>query len=721
MDEQPLESIKEFLRQREVQERIYQHIRQTRSQITVPIGRVVSLLGLSENRLRKWEDRGLLHPLREGTHRLYTFQDLDRLAIIRELIDAQFSPGNIPPDIDKIWAAITASDRRPELQEHDEAEPADIQERAGHQHINQRIEHARQDLFWRYYASQALRLSLQLVRESLPGTKRSFLGLILPLNVDTPTFESVTLADQLPAVRESLVGWLASSGSSHTLLTPAPSFEHPSRYWLYQLRTLHDGVYNEEDRATDHTFLLVEWTVNKLTVQSAIVQAIRRLLEPLYANGETIRACFDQGWRDQLEPATDLGNEYPDLILNGLANMVIRLGRTGAGQQKWRFCCILTPNDSTLPLQRRSLVVRAQSSEAMHMIGKTLVSPTVSPISLSLRAFQGGQTVYRPEIYKEDLTIAFLEMEEPVSAIAVPVEGENNTPSAVLYVVADKRDAFDAEDQHVLRLVGRMVQDTLAVYNARRQAASHVIETVVHAQTLDPFFERKRILSENDFMRDVETLLQSIQEQLPERQENSSGSTEPGASFQEMLSSTEAISIISLEIDQQTNLAGRYGDQFAQNLSRVVGSHLQTQLPRIFTELVSYKLYYIYAGRFYVLLDKLSLEEARKHAERIRRKLNDAYEVSILQPVSEEVANTDPETKYIVTLSVHVGVSSYTRRKLEDLLQRYSTETAAGNVASLINRDIDIALNKGRREGGNMVISWNPAPDKRGYIRWSAP
>lgn len=455
-------------------------------------------------------------------------------------------------------------------------------------------------------------------------------------------------------------------------------------------------------------------------MQSTIVRAIRRLLEPIYANGEAIRACFDRGWRDQLEPATDLNNEYTDLILNGLANMVIRLGRTGARQQKWRFCCILTPNDSTLPLQRRSLVVRAQSSEAMHKIGQTLVSPTVSPLSLSLRAFQSGQTVYRPEIYKEDITIAFLEMETPISAIAVPIEGENNTPSAVLYVVADKRNAFDADDQRVLRLVGRMVQETLAVYNTRQQAASHVTETVVHAETLDPFFERNRILSENDFMRDIEALLQSIQEQLPEKKENGSGGAEQGTSFEEMLSSTEAISIISLEIDQQTNLAGRYGDQFAQNLSRVVGSHLQTQFPRIFTELFPYKLYYIYAGRFYILLDKLSLEEARKHGERIRRKLNDAYEVSILQPVSEEVANTDPETKYVVTLSVHVGVSSYTRRKLEDLLQRYSAETAAGNVASLINRDIDIALNKGRREGGNRVISWNPGPGKRGYIRWGA-
>src|SRR5581483_3276734 len=239
MYEQPLESIQKFLQREDVQERIHQRIRQMRSQVTVPIGRVVSLLGFSENRLRKWEDRGLLSPLREGTHRLYTFQDLDKLAVIRELIDAQFAPGSIPSNIDTIWTSIASSDQR----ERYELLPAGNQEVGGHQHINQRIENARQELFWRYYASQALQLSLQLIRETIPATERTNLGLILPFQLDMLRYEAVTRVDQLPAVNESLVGWLALSGSSQTFLTPAPSFEYAGQYRLYQLRAMQEGVY----------------------------------------------------------------------------------------------------------------------------------------------------------------------------------------------------------------------------------------------------------------------------------------------------------------------------------------------------------------------------------------------------------------------------------------------------------------------------------------------
>jgi hypothetical protein len=73
----------------------------------------------------------------------------------------------------------------------------------------------------------------------------------------------------------------------------------------------------------------------------------------------------------------------------------------------------------------------------------------------------------------------------------------------------------------------------------------------------------------------------------------------------------------------------------------------------------------------------------------------------------------------LVPITVHVAVSCYTNKKLEDLLQRYAVSTAVGNVRALIDRDIDKALSRGRIEGGNVVITWNPDPQKRGFIRWS--
>lgn len=713
MEERTLERIKLFLRREEVQEQIQQRILYTRSLITVPIGGAVSLLGFSENQLRKWEEKGLLSPQREGKHRHYSISDLDKLAIIRELIDAKFSPGSIPSDIDRIWAEFAPTDQ-PGVLERYKFPPAIDPTEVENQHINQRIEHARQELFWRYYASHALRLSLHLIRENIPSTERSALGLVLPFQVDPLAFKAVTQVDQLTAVKESLVGWLASSGSFHTLFTPAPSFEHPGQYRLYQLRALKDGAYIE-DSAADRTLLVVNWRLSKLELEITTAKVIRRLLAPLYMYAQNVRACFSQGWRDSLDPATNLNNDYSDHILNDLADMAVHLGVI-AGRQNWRFCCILVPDDNALPLQRRSLVVRAQSVDAPHKVGTTLISPNDPTISLSLRAFQSGQVVYRPEVYEADVTIALSELEKAASAIAIPVDGENDTPSAVLYMVADESHAFSEDDQRILRLVGKMVWELLATYHVRQQAVMRITNVITHPEVTSTFFQSKGILSENDFNRDLEVLLRGVLERMQNifsrGREEISTRMEPASS--------DVTSLIAIDIDQQAPLANRYGDQFIQNLSKIVGSTLQMQLVRILTNQVAYQLYHACSGRFYLLLDDMPLDEACKHGERIRRRLNDEYEVSILRPISEKGINSDQDNMKLEPISVHVAVLNYTYRKLEGLLQRYSPDTAVGNVRALIDRDIDTALNKGRLEGGNVVMSWDPSPGKRGYIRWPA-
>src|SRR6266480_4529924 len=80
---------------------------------------------------------------------------------------------------------------------------------------------------------------------------------------------------------------------------------------------------------------------------------------------------------------------------------------------------------------------------------------------------------------------------------------------------------------------------------------------------------------------------------------------------------------------------------------------------------------------------------------RIRRKLKDSYEVSVILPWDEEAINPRSENKQEVSLSVRVGVSHYLYSKLEDLLGRYAATTnAIGNVRALISRDIDRALDK---------------------------
>ncbi len=185
MDEQGLERIKNYLQKEEVQDRIRQKILYTRSQISVPIGGAVNLFGFSVNQLRKWEGKGLLKPQKVGKHRHYSLEDLKKLAIIQELISAKYSPGTIPPEINNIWDSISESNG---YQKQDKQEKYLSEANSGdseYPYLNQRIEHARKELFWRYYVSHAMRLSLRLICEDIPQHRTA--GLVLPFGNDIAT------------------------------------------------------------------------------------------------------------------------------------------------------------------------------------------------------------------------------------------------------------------------------------------------------------------------------------------------------------------------------------------------------------------------------------------------------------------------------------------------------------------------------------------------------
>jgi len=173
MNDRNIHNIKSYLQTEEVQKRISENMLRRRSEVTVTIGRAAELFGFTENQLRDWEDRGLLTPQRSTKQRQYTLADLDKLTIIRELIDAKYAPGDIPLDIDSIWYEIYSP--------IEQVSPliTDVN-RSNHLHIDQRIDRAEKEQFWRYYASQALRLSLMLICEDVPDTSAGA-GLVLPL------------------------------------------------------------------------------------------------------------------------------------------------------------------------------------------------------------------------------------------------------------------------------------------------------------------------------------------------------------------------------------------------------------------------------------------------------------------------------------------------------------------------------------------------------------
>lgn len=714
MDERSLQDIMRYLQREDVQERIRRNIHHGRSQVAVPIGGAVDLFGFSENQLRKWEEKGLLKPQRAGRQRHYSLSDLDKLAIIRELIDAKYSPGDIPPNIDSIWYSISPSDGQ-----HDQVERrgqiAQVSEREAESlPINQRIENARTELFWRYFASHALRLSLMLICDELPDTPA---GLVLPLQPDAVA--SIDTVKDLPKLGPSLVGWLSKTRSSHTLFTPAPWFEYDIDYRLLPLTVMRDDKPQEQQR--DRTLIILarrDRRSRALSLGSETVETIQCLLAPLYENAQTLQSYFVYGMRDELSPAPNLDSTTtPDAILDGLADMVIHLGgRTDDCTDRWGFCCILLPKDPVLPLQQHTLVVRAQSRHSPHKVGGTTVSPDKFVSALSLRAYQSGHVIYRSKVTDTDTSIALHQVEGPVrSALAVPIGWENGSVVAVLYVVSYETDAFSESHQRVLRMVCRMIEEAILTYRVRQQVAARLTNVLDRPRSVDPLFED--FLAESDFVHDVEDLLTALKAQLgvwKEPNRELAPLEERKANYRAAEASGGVVSCIAVDIDNQSGLATKYGDQVARNLSKAVGLRIQRQ-QLLSTNPEYRKVYHIYADRFYLLLRGMTLDEARNKARQLRNVLNGDYRVEARRASVERLML--PEGKLeLPEVTVRLGVASYPYRKLEEILQRYSTETAIAEVRAEIMHDLDEILNLGQEEGGNVILSWDI--DSWGYIRW---
>src|SRR6266568_1973209 len=302
MIEQDVPVIKEYLQQRDVQERIQKSMQEARAKATVTISQAAKLFGLTESQLRKWEKRGLLSTERSLSteeskgHRQFSPDVLNKLAIIKELKDnGGYSLGAIPQNVDSIWDQT--------VHDHQNTAPQSVaiqtqQTTTRHIPIDKRVEQAEKEVFWRYFTSQVLRLSLMLACENIPDTVA---GLVLPLGLNTA---SLTVRDphHLPEAGECLIGWLGLNGSFYTFLDPAPSFEVPSDFRIQPL------VTEEENIPQDNTLIVVQRKAKPLNLSDAAVAAIRSLLKPVYKNIDLWRSAFDYGMRDWLYQATDFSS-----------------------------------------------------------------------------------------------------------------------------------------------------------------------------------------------------------------------------------------------------------------------------------------------------------------------------------------------------------------------------------------------------------------------------
>ncbi len=686
MNEPNVERVRKHLESKEVQERIQKRMLDARAKATVTISRAASLFSFTESQLREWEKRGLLKTDRPALsqdsktatgHRQYTPEELDKLALIRDLMNEGYAFGEIPQNIDEIWKQVL---------DEQQSQTWHIQE-TEHLPIDRRVEYTDQEIFWRYFVSQVLRLSLLLICEDVPDT---IAGLVLPLQKKASA-EVVTDPGELDKLGLSLIGWLGPNQTFYAFLDTAPSFEFPSDFRIEPLRAVREGK-------TYYTPMLIVQRKTWLPpLRDVVLETIQRLLGLVYEQIEQWRSSFDYGMRDWTYQVTDftIGPNVTDEVLNGLADMAIALGgKTPDGRERWSFFALYLPDDPTRPLQQRNLFVRARSKQAP--VPNSNIFLTTRNPGLTFRAYQSGHVIYRPKITPQDLILAYREQEESTrSAIALPIASEDGLVAASVYIASDELDAFSIADQRALRLITRMIEELLSTYQARRQVTGKLANLITNPGLVDVSF--KEFLSEDDFINDLEDFLTEVQ------------THDLTAQFAE-----QDISFIAIDIDNQSSLATKYGDQVARNLSRSVGLRIQGQLG-LFSSLKSGRLYHVHADSYYLMLRGISLEEARSKAALLHKALSGDYRID-----ARRVAMGRPMVPQnmleLHSITVRIGVPSYKFGRLKEILLRNPIETAVVAVREVIMNNLDQGLQIGQQEGGNIIISWDPV--SLGFKPW---
>ena len=308
--------VKAYLQTPEAQKRIQEIRQRVRSEATVPIGGVRDLFNFGENQLRGWENLGLLQPTRQpnGGQRRYPFTELDKLSIIRVLIDAGFSPGEIPKNIVAMWKSVVAETRQAKYK------PEQVP-------IDERISNYEFELFWRNFIPSILRLLLTLVCEE---NSISTIGLIMPLGGSK---NAITIGgpDELHKLGKSLVGWLEEKSLCYTAIEPIPSFRFPTDFMAHQLQV--------EDDVVGLTFILPRGTkhfhigVPTREVMQPLLLLLKRHIEIWYPFFTEGMIGFFNLVRDFSQPLQNY-----DITLKNLTELIVELGgQMPDGITCWRF------------------------------------------------------------------------------------------------------------------------------------------------------------------------------------------------------------------------------------------------------------------------------------------------------------------------------------------------------------------------------------------------
>ncbi len=672
-------NIREYLQAHDVQERILQIMLDARSGATVSISKAADLFHFSENQLRTWANIGRLQGNRSSQttngkgRRQFTTEDLDRLALIRDLLDHGFSIDEIPPEILATWHELVSHVQQSSLVTGQQANN-ELSE-AKQYPIDTQVDHAEVENFWRFFISQALRLTLLLISEDAPTTVT---GIVLPLK-NTPDLSMITSSYEIGNVGPSLVGWLGQNQAIYASYEPAPAFEFPSDFRIEYL-----PGWNAQ--SCPSPIIILQRRTRTPIFTAAFVEMIQRLFELIYRHRDNWQLCFSYGPGGRIDHVTNfwLSPTITDLMLDKLLNLMVELGGQERGSNRWSFANLFLPQDRTLPIQQRTLLVRSHSQYAPGLMSSFKLWD--SRPGLSFRAYQSGQVLYRARLVKNDSILAYSETEESTrSAIALPLINYDGMSAGVVYIASDYEDAFSVEDQRVLRLMTKMLEESLAAFQARLFVdGGKLSEFITRYHVVDDAFAE--FLTEEDFLDELEQLISHILHESDDQR----------------LQGRE-VSFICIDIDNQSPLAVKYGDRATRNLSREVGSLLKGQL-QVQSNLDYRRVFHVGADRYYLKLIDMSLDDAQKLARQLRRLLRGEYRVDMRRdgkPLARE------EKLTLDKVTVRMSVSNYKYRKLKEVLSRYPAHSAVAETRNVILSNIEQSFAIASAESGDCIVTWD--------------
>jgi GGDEF domain-containing protein len=172
---------------------------------------------------------------------------------------------------------------------------------------------------------------------------------------------------------------------------------------------------------------------------------------------------------------------------------------------------------------------------------------------------------------------------------------------------------------------------------------------------------------------------------------------------------------VAVDVDNLARFSLEHGDRLANNLNQAIAIRIREQIQTFFKRSMNCRLYHIYSDLFYLVLNEVSLEEAREKAELLRQDLTRPYQVDALRIHNEQVQIAD-STIDLSEVTVRLAVTSYTTATLRGMLQQYSASTTISDVRAVIIGSLSKALADGWHEGGNCVYAWDPEVQR--IIRW---